>query len=344
MSNSGIAESYVNKVCINAPTAERWWATPNILVGGSIVDEDDWQHLKKTYGIDAVINVETEHDDYSFSIDKLLQIRVNDDGGVFPNTYIHQLVAFVNYVGLDKTYYVHCQMGGSRSPAFVYGILRGCYNYTPVAALSKINETKLWGNHMYHHNYINSVEEGLANSNIAEFYHNTYSNVHYMTRYWVTAWPTHPSVKILVGGNITNNEDWVHLQKDFNIGAVINVDGNTDSGKGIENLAECYVLDNGDPFPENLILKAILFADKHKDKILHIHCHAGISRSTHFTYAILRALYSMSPDQAEAAVVKALPSSHHLGFYSHHDSYTKSIEAALYSYWAIKGPTGPYSP
>lgn len=344
MSNVGIAESYVNSVCINAPTAERWWATPNILVGGSIIDETDWQHLKNTYGIDAVINVETEHDDMGLSILNLLQIRVNDDGGPFPNTYIHQLVSFVKNLGLDKTYYVHCQMGGSRSPAFVYAILRGCYNYTPVDALSKINETKLWGNHMYHHNYMNSVEEGIANNNIAEFYHNSYSSALHMTRYWVTAWPKHPSVKLLIGGNISDENDWNHLQKDFGIGAVINVDWHTDQYKGVEHLVECYVPDNGDPFPVDVVLKVVTFAEQHKDKIIHIHCHAGISRSTHFAYAVLRAVYSCTKEEAEAAVIKALPSTHHLGFYSHHTSYTNAIEKALTQYWIARGPTGSYSP
>ena len=36
--NSGVAESYVNSICINQPTAKRYWVTPEMMVGGSIID------------------------------------------------------------------------------------------------------------------------------------------------------------------------------------------------------------------------------------------------------------------------------------------------------------------
>jgi predicted protein tyrosine phosphatase/CheY-like chemotaxis protein len=326
--NFGVAESYVNKVCINAPTAERWWATHNILVGGSIVDSNDWQHLKKTYGIDAVINVETEHDDFSYGIDKLLEIRVNDDGGDFPNTYVHQAIAFVNAVGLDKTFYIHCQMGGSRSPAFVYGVLRGCYNFTKEQALDQINkgkpsfQTNKWGWHHYHQNYIKSIEEGLATNNIAEYYHNTYSNSLFMTRFYITK-------NLLIGGNVCDKKDWKHLVEKYRVEACINADGHTDNNKDIDNLLECHVHDNGDPFPKEKIKKVIDFALKFKDKPIYVHCHAGISRSPHFAYIILRGVYGLSPQQALDTVKNALPSTHNWGFSQHHASYIKSIEEAL---------------
>lgn len=324
--NSGVVESYVNTVCINAPTANRWWATNNILVGGSILNSEDWQHLKKEYGIDAVVNAETEHDDINKGIDNLLQVRVHDNGGPFPNSYIHQLVHFVKRIGKDKTFYVHCQMGGSRSPAFVYAILRGCYDMTSEQALAKINEGKPgpnhWGHHQYHQNYIKTVEEGLASNNIAEYYVNTISPINpTMIRYWVTS-------DLLLGGNICDQKDWEHLEKDFGVKAVINLDGHTDKDKGITNLLECYVLDNGDPFPAEKIKQVISFAKEHMKHPIYLHCHAGISRSPHFAYAILRSCYGMTKEDAMAQIRNALPDTHY-GFNNHTTSYIKSIEDAL---------------
>ena len=44
-------------------------------------------------------------------------------------------------------------------------------------------------------------------------------------RYWV-----HPG--ILVGGNVNDEADWRHLRDDLGIRSVLNVDHNTDTGKG----------------------------------------------------------------------------------------------------------------
>jgi protein-tyrosine phosphatase/CheY-like chemotaxis protein len=328
--NTGVAETYINKICINTPTSTRYWVTQNIMVGGSILDGQDWQHLKNDYGIDAVINTETEHDDAGKGIDHLLQIRVHDNGGPFPNSYIHQLVSFINMLGKDKTYYIHCQMGGSRSPAFTYAVLRGCYGMTKEQALAEINKSMPngnYGHHSYHQAYIATVEEGLANNNVAEYYINTISPYNpVMIRYWITP-------KLLVGGNICNQKDWEHLEKDFGIKAVINVDGHTDTNKTINNLLERYVHDEGAPFPADYIRDVIIFAKKHLDNPIYLHCHAGISRSPHFAYAILRGCYNMTADEALIKIRKMLPDTHY-GFNNHTVSYIKSIEDALCN-WTV---------
>jgi predicted protein tyrosine phosphatase/CheY-like chemotaxis protein len=324
--NSGVAEQYVNKVCINSPTATRYWITPNIMVGGSILDGQDWFHLKNDFGIEAVVNAETEHDDNGKGIERLLQVRVNDDGGAFPNSYIHNLIHFINTVGRDRTFYIHCQQGGSRSPAFAYAVLRGCYGMTPEEALAKINETipnHNYGHHQYHHNYMKTVEEGLSNLDvIAEYYTNTNSPIlPVTTRYWITP-------NLLLGGDICDQKDWEHLRKDFGVNAVINVNSTTDTDKTIANLLERHVHDNGDPFPVQYVRDVISFAKKHLDHPIYLHCHAGISRSPHFAYAILRGCHNMTQEEAMATIRKKLPDTHH-GFNSHTKSYVKSIEDAL---------------
>ena len=323
--NVGIAEKYVNKVCINTPQATRYWVTHNIMVGGSIIDGDDWQHLKKDFGIDAVINVETEHDDSDKGIKRLLQVRVHDDGSPFPHSYIHQLVHFIRKVGKDKVYYIHCQQGNSRSPAFAYAALIACYDMRSDQALEILQNTvpNGYGHHPYHQNYIKTVEDGLSRlSTVAEYYVNTNSLYRFITtRYWVAP-------NILVGGDICNQQDWEHLQKDFNINAVINVNSTTDTDKTIYNLLEWHVPDDGTPFPINCVRDIVSFAKKHLDKPIYVHCHAGISRSPHFAYAIVRGCYHFDQETALNIIRRALPDTHH-GFNNHTVSYIKSIEDAL---------------
>jgi CheY-like chemotaxis protein len=162
--NVGIAETYVNTVCINTPTATRYWVMPNIMVGGSVTSKEDWEHLQKAYNMGAVINVETEHSDVGKGIDKLLEIQVPDNGTPFPFDVVKKAVLFSKN-NMDKNIYVHCQMGASRSPAFAYAVLRYCYNMTPQQALEKINESypsHNYGYHGYHQTYIGSIEQALA--------------------------------------------------------------------------------------------------------------------------------------------------------------------------------------
>lgn len=158
---------------------------------------------------------------------------------------------------------------------------------------------------------------------IAEQYTNIISpNSPVIPRYWITP-------NILIGGDILDQADWEHLQKDFGIKSVINVDGRSDSDKTIENLLEIPVLDDGTPFPKEYIIRAANFALENKGPI-YIHCHMGYSRSPHFAYAIIRQNYKLSKEYALAKVKSCLPSdNHNWGFNQHTNSYIKSIEDAI---------------
>jgi hypothetical protein len=159
--------------------------------------------------------------------------------------------------------------------------------------------------------------------NIAEYYTNTVSPTNIvLPRYWLNS-------NILIGGNIIDQSDWEHLQKDFGIKAVINVDPRPNDGIQIDNILHCGVNDDGNSFPKETILSALKFAAQTEGPI-YIHCHLGMSRSPHFAYAILRANYKMSQEEALAKVKSALPSERHLwGFNQHTNSYIKSIETAI---------------
>lgn len=161
------------------------------------------------------------------------------------------------------------------------------------------------------------------NKGVAEYYVNTVSPANpNIPRYWATD-------NILIGGNILSAEDWQHIKSTYDITAVINADGHTDVTFGVDNLLEVYVLDNGDPFPEDKILESIAFANKFKDQSIYIHCHMGMSRSPHFAYAILRGCYEKSEEEAINIIKSSLPDTHHWGFNQHTSKYIASVETAL---------------
>lgn len=142
-----------------------------------------------------------------------------------------------------------------------------------------------------------------------------------MPRYWVNS-------NIMLGGAINDAADWEHLKNDFGIKAVINVDGNSDISKNIDNLLELPVEDNGNPFPKENIFEAVQFASEQKGPI-YVHCWLGRSRSPHFVYAILRHNYKLSKEEAIQKLKAVMPPEHEWAFKQHTDSYINSIEGTI---------------
>lgn len=158
---------------------------------------------------------------------------------------------------------------------------------------------------------------------IAETYFNPFTMHKLMlARYWIND-------KLLIGGNVFSKEDWKHLQDDFGIGAVINVDGISDKDYGIENLLEVPVPDDGTHFSKENVLKIIDFYKQHSEKPVYLHCHLGMSRSPHFAYAILREAFNMNQEEAYLFLKCAIPFENRWGFSQHSQSYVASIEEAL---------------
>ncbi len=160
---------------------------------------------------------------------------------------------------------------------------------------------------------------------LAEVYLNRLARPHtHHRRYWV-----HPS--ILVGGNVVDAEDWLHLSKDFGIRSVLNVDHYSDMGKGILMLSESPVPDDGTPLPRGIIRHAVSFA---KMTVglgpIYVHCHAGISRSPAFAYAIMRWVFDMAPAAAiEAIRAGGGEQNETYGMLPKQRSYIESVELAL---------------
>ena len=166
-----IVETYSNAL-YEGHTCHRYWIRKwPVLVGGSVLHSGDWEHLAKDFWITDVVNVETEHDDSGkIPADRLIQARVPDVGSPFPADKILSVCLFVaNKLRINdrSRFYVHCQMGGSRSPAFAYAILRGVYGLSQNDALQEIiqsrPEEKLpYGHHDFHKAYLKSIEEALS--------------------------------------------------------------------------------------------------------------------------------------------------------------------------------------
>lgn len=160
-----IIETYKNSL-YEGHECRRYSVHPKVYVGGSILGLIDAVHLRCELLVVAVINVETEHSDEGKGIHNLLECRVPDDGTPFPSHLVQQAVTFAARHSDSGPVYVHCQMGGSRSPAFAYAILRAVHGMGPASALAAIREgcvkTANYGEHPYHKAYLAAVERALA--------------------------------------------------------------------------------------------------------------------------------------------------------------------------------------
>lgn len=138
----------------------RSWVTEDILIGGSIIDLPDWAHLRDDYGITGVINVESEHSDAAWGIPELLERPMPDDGTPRKAEDIRAIVEFARAQFAKRgRLYVHCQVGGSRSPAAAYAILRDVRGLTSEAALKVIQKhVPQYGTHPTHVAYMNSID------------------------------------------------------------------------------------------------------------------------------------------------------------------------------------------
>lgn len=172
MNEYRIVETYSNSL-YEGHTCHRYWIPGGffVMVGGSVLGPEDWAHLQSEYGITHVINAETEHDDAGkIPVDRLCQVQIPDDGSPFPAEKVLAACLFVAErvvnapPGQDPRFYVHCQMGGSRSPAFAYALMRGVFDLSAEESLSAIRATHKsdYGDHPFHKSYLGSIESALS--------------------------------------------------------------------------------------------------------------------------------------------------------------------------------------
>lgn len=139
----------------------------------------------------------------------------------------------------------------------------------------------------------------------------------------------HP--ELMVGGFVLDAADWRHLHDDFGVRSVINVcTDQSDEGKGIANLVECRVPDDGQAFPAGLVRHAVSFAQLARGfGRIYVHCALGNSRSPAFAYAILRWVMGMTEHEALTHIRGGKPGLAAYGSHPVQAAYLTSVESAL---------------
>ena len=160
-----MAERYTNTL-YGDHVCQRWFPDPKILVGGSILNKEDFEHLQRDFGVTAVLNVEQEHTDVGKVVGvPLCELPTQDDGQPKPTEWWFAGIGFSAPLLLDSSsnvLYIHCQMGGSRSPAMAYGCIRAILGLSQEDALRRLHRgVPSYGTHQGHWNYMNSCESAL---------------------------------------------------------------------------------------------------------------------------------------------------------------------------------------
>ena len=163
-----VVETYKVQL-VNGPLADvqRWTlrGIPSLLMGGTIIDVRDFEHLRDDFRITHVLNLETEHSDIGKVSCDLCEYPTPDDGQMKASSWFRFAQEFLS-IPLqlpDPVVYVHCQVGGSRTPMMVYFLLRRFFRMDPATALALIQTEKpSFGSAPYHVNYIASAEQAIV--------------------------------------------------------------------------------------------------------------------------------------------------------------------------------------
>lgn len=138
--------------------------------------------------------------------------------------------------------------------------------------------------------------------------------------------------RVLVGGNVNDQADWMNLVFRHDIISNINLDARSESHLDIRHLCEAPVQDDGNPFPRAAVRHVLSFARMQVGiGAVYVHCHIGVSRSPAFAYGILRWALDMSPEQALAGINSsgAEYGSDYLGYHPKHRTYIDAVESAI---------------
>jgi len=110
---------------------------PGLFVGACPMRADDIDHLKADYGINAILNLQTDHDFDYLDLDfarlearckqlgvELRRVPIRDFDGLDLQHKLPQSVEVLNaLLSAGRTVYVHCNLGMSRSPSVVVAYL-----------------------------------------------------------------------------------------------------------------------------------------------------------------------------------------------------------------------------
>jgi len=161
-----IVETYQNTLAGDVDTI-RWWAHEKILMGGSILSQGDWQHLKDFYKVEGVLSVEAERHDGNKGIDgPYVHLPAPDDGLPKPaEWWAAGLVFMAGYFrdGKRGPLYIHSQSGLGRAPAMAYLCMRAIFQMSVSESLQMIRATLPdYGKAPSHVAYLRSAEDALT--------------------------------------------------------------------------------------------------------------------------------------------------------------------------------------
>lgn len=162
-----IVETYQNTLAGGVDTI-RWWAHEKILMGGSILSREDWQHLKAFYKVQGVLSVEAERHDGNKGIDgPYVHLPAPDDGLPKPaEWWAAGLVFMAGYFRNGKhagPLYIHSQSGLGRAPAMAYLCMRAVFRMSVTESLQMIRVTLPdYGKSPSHVAYLRSAEDALG--------------------------------------------------------------------------------------------------------------------------------------------------------------------------------------
>ena len=151
-----------------------------------------------------------------------------------------------------------------------------------------------------------------------------------------------PGYRLMISGNIQDAADLAHLQRDFGITHVLDVE----SGRGptcehqMGRYKKIEFVDNGMPMAPPLLIEACTFARDalaNEANRLLVHCHLGASRSPAIAYAILRSVYGLSHDEGLIAINRGFP--HGAGYHWSHHAAQQSYVGAV-DCWIDRGGLG----
>lgn len=113
---------------------------------------------------------------------------------------------------------------------------------------------------------------------------------------------------LLVGGPVTSEADWRHLEA-LGVGHVVCVTDPADVGVPIRAYTHAAVEDNGNPFSFEKLATVTDAAHRAfcAGKWVYLHCWMGASRSPSFAYAVLRKVFSLSRADAHAVITSSCP-------------------------------------
>jgi predicted O-methyltransferase YrrM len=142
--------------------AQRYWVHTRVLVGGSILGDEDAATLLNQHGVTHVLSAEHDRKEEPWPRASRGWFGFDDDGQDVPEALIHGAMDYAEKVLADpKTVlYAHCRMGGSRGPSMGYLVLRSVFGYTPGAAMKVIRAGRgAWTPHL---RYIESIERAMT--------------------------------------------------------------------------------------------------------------------------------------------------------------------------------------